>query len=190
MSGGLSECNIPQSLYAGVVFAGYAEHFESLYRTAGEWWALKAFTSNIPTKTSYPYHAIATAHWQLTKSPTSTWGGTTRPAVYRCIAVWELLNFTQAPLIKIKNFFFHRARRILFSKKNGGRIPEAEGPRDDYSLYPLFPHNCVDSLQTPCGKTFFHKLRWKTPSFFNIRCGSAKPCDFSVFFAFPQVFSL
>ena len=32
----------------------------------------------------------------------------------------------QAPLIKIKNFFFHRARRILFPKKNGGRIPEAK----------------------------------------------------------------
>ena len=33
--GGLSEYKIPQSLYAGVVFADDAENFVSLYRTAG-----------------------------------------------------------------------------------------------------------------------------------------------------------
>ena len=34
--GGLSEYKIPQSLYAGVVFADIAEFIDKLYRTAGD----------------------------------------------------------------------------------------------------------------------------------------------------------
>ena len=75
MFGGLSERKAPQSLYAGVVFAGNTQGVENLYCTAGGWWTLKAFAENAPSKTSYCHHTLAAALWQLKKLAASMLGG-------------------------------------------------------------------------------------------------------------------
>ena len=62
--GGLPGCKIPQSLYVGVVFAGDADGFENLYRTAGG--SVKFENANHATllsKPSYALHTLAVAHW-------------------------------------------------------------------------------------------------------------------------------
>ena len=62
--GGLSGYKIPQSLSAGVVFAGDADGFENLYRTAGG--SVKFENTNhltLLSKPSYALHTLAAAHW-------------------------------------------------------------------------------------------------------------------------------
>ena len=110
MFGGLSGCNIPQSLYAGIGFADHAEHFEACAarrETDGQRKILRVsyplrfharitpLLPHIGKRNSLPLRRRAGEGELPRRGKRGRPGPRPRPAVYWCIAVWLLLNFTQ-----------------------------------------------------------------------------------------------